>query len=285
MMKTLVVPLDGTDLAPNTLSLTAVLARALGATVELTHVVVPSRFADVDGHAPYDPTSFLERARASFPADLDVHIIVDHGDPVEQTLERVRREPRSVLVIPSRGRAGLSRTVFGSVSDQIVRTSPVPVIVTREGMRFPRQTLNFIVVPLDSSPLSERALPWAVKLARTADATIGLVSVIDVNQVAAYAGIERQEDLLESLEGEARDLALSYLDDVVKQIRSQGVRVTWEVRLGRPADEIIRAAETTAADLIVMSTHGRGGIRRWAFGSVTDDVLQRGDTPVLVVPS
>ncbi len=284
-MKTLVVPLDGSDVGTNALSLATVLARATGARVELTHVVTRSHFSDANGVLPESSESFLERVRSSLPGDLEVTTSIEYGDPVEQVLKRVDQAPGAVLIISSRGRTGVSRTVFGSVSDQIIRMSPAPVIVTRETMRVPRQTLSSIIVPLDSSPLSERALPWAVKLASQTDSTIGLVSVIDVNQVAAYGGIERQSDLLISIEDEARDLARSYLDERVKQLRSEGVRSTWEVRLGRPADEIIRAAETTAADLIIMSTHRRAGIRRWAFGSVTDDVVQRGSAPVLVVPT
>jgi nucleotide-binding universal stress UspA family protein len=61
-----------------------------------------------------------------------------------------------------------------------------------------------------------------------------------------------------SVEDETRDLARSYLGDIVRGLRAEEVRVTWEVRIGRPADEIIRAAQTTDADLIVKSTHGRG---------------------------
>ena len=53
---------------------------------------------------------------------------------------------------------------------------------------------------------------------------------------------------------------------------------------GHPSDEIIRAAETTGTDLIVMATHGLGGVRRWAFGSVTDQVIHQSHVPVLVIP-
>jgi nucleotide-binding universal stress UspA family protein len=56
------------------------------------------------------------------------------------------------------------------------------------------------------------------------------------------------------------------------------------VRFGKPADEIVRAAETTEADLIVMATHGRGGIRRLPIGSVANEVLHRGTIPILVIP-
>jgi nucleotide-binding universal stress UspA family protein len=151
-------------------------------------------------------------------------------------------------------------------------------------MRFPIQTLNSVLVPLDSSLLSERAIPWATALAKQTDARIALVSVMDLNRVAAYAGIGQPHELQVELEEEARDLARAYLDEMVRRLRREGIRATWEVRLGRPADEIIRAADTIAADLVVMSSHGRGGLRRWAFGSVTDDVLRRGNTPVMVVP-
>lgn len=284
-MKTLVVPIAAAEPTTNTLAFTGLLARALDAEIELMHVVVPSQFVNAPGNHQDPPELLLERVRSTLPGDLCVHLTIKLGDPVEQVLQRIRQVPNALLVIPSRGRGGLSRTIFGSVSDQIVRTSPVPVIVTREAMRFPRQALKFIIVPLDSSRLSERAIPHAVSIARRTDATVVLLSVTDVSQIAAYAGIERQSDLTNELEGETRDLARSYLDEMGKQLRSEGVRVMWEVREGRPADEIVRAAETTNSDLIVMSTHGRRGIQRWAFGSVTDDVLQRGNTPVLVVPT
>lgn len=279
-MRTLVVPLNGIDIAANSLALAVILARALTATVELIHVTSSSRLTQPAGAGTQDPAAFLERARSILPADVASEIRVESGDPVEEVLDRVRRNPDSLLVVPSRGRAGLARAVLGSVSDQLVRRSPVPVIVTRECMRFPIQTLNSVLVPLDSSPLSERAIPWAKALARQTDARIALVSVMDLNRVAAYAGISQPYEL----EEEARDLARGYLDDMVRRLRREGIRATWEVRLGRPADEIIRAADTIAADLVVMSSHGRGGLRRWAFGSVTDDVLRGGNTPVMVVP-
>ena len=61
--------------------------------------------------------------------------------------------------------------------------------------------------------------------------------------------------------------------------------MVWETRVGRPADELARAAETSGASLLVMASHGRGGLARWALGSVTSELLQRGVAPVMVVPS
>src|SRR5690606_24051347 len=91
-------------------------------------------------------------------------------------------------------------------------------------------------------------------------------------------------DLVAELTEQERDQARSYLDGLTRQVRQQGVRAVWEVRVGRAGDEIVRAAETTGASLVVMSTHGRSGVKRWAFGSVTDQVLRSGVAPVLVLP-
>ncbi len=284
-MKTLIVPLDMSCSSTNALSLAGSLAQAVGARIELIHVLSRVRVPATRDAMPFEAELFLARARAELPPDVEVRTNVLGGDPVERVLERVQRDPDSLIVVSSRGRAGLARAVLGSISDQMVRMSPVPIVVSREDMHTPRLSLSSILVPLDSSPLSERALPWATNIARKTDARVTLVSVIDVNQLAAYAGIDRQPVLLSDLEEESRDLAREYLDDVVRRFRSQGLRATWEVRLGQPTDEIIRVAETTAADLVVMSTHGRGGIGRWAFGSITDDVLKRGNTPVMIIPS
>ena len=96
----------------------------------------------------------------------------------------------------------------------------------------------------------------------------------------AYLPPEQTSELEEQMQSDAR----VYLGKVAHEIRKQDIRVVWEVRIGQPADEILRVVETTTADLILLSTHGRGGIRRWALGSVTDEVLHRGTTAILAIP-
>jgi nucleotide-binding universal stress UspA family protein len=80
-----------------------------------------------------------------------------------------------------------------------------------------------------------------------------------------------------------RGSALAYLDSVGKAFREKGLSTSSIVALGSPADKIIDYADANAIDLIAMSTHGRSGIGRWVFGSVTDKVLHAGDKPVLAV--
>ena len=77
---------------------------------------------------------------------------------------------------------------------------------------------------------------------------------------------------------------MKYLEEVGGNLRNKGATVTFKVSVGQsPAEEIIKAEEEYNADLVAMSTHGRAGISRWAFGNVTDKVLRGGKVPVLMV--
>lgn len=210
------------------------------------------------------------------------------GEPADALLALSREEPNTLFVMSSHGRGGVGRLIFGSVSDQVIRGATVPVLIVRAPL-IGGDRLRHVLVPLDGSPLAEAALPLAVEIARATGATLGLVRVADVNPTSPLAGlagplVAPDDELFWEMTEQLRDEARAYLDSVVQGLRGSGVRVGWEVRLGRPADELIRAAQTTGADLIVMSTHGRGGVERWAFGSVTDEVLRSRATSVLVVP-
>jgi nucleotide-binding universal stress UspA family protein len=84
---------------------------------------------------------------------------------------------------------------------------------------------------------------------------------------------------------ELRAEARHELDRIATRLRQDGISVSSEVRDGQPAQEIARAADDTGADLIVLASHGRGGIRRWAIGSVAAEVLRLAATPVLLIPA
>jgi nucleotide-binding universal stress UspA family protein len=78
--------------------------------------------------------------------------------------------------------------------------------------------------------------------------------------------------------------AIKYLEEVGENLRNKGATVTFKVSVGEsPAEEVIKAEEEYNVDLVAMSTHGRAGISRWAFGSVTDKILRGGRVPVLMV--
>ena len=145
-----------------------------------------------------------------------------------------------------------------------------------------------ILIPLDGSEIGEAALPYIeglmcklsprVKLEfilfRVVPLLTHYIAAGEVMAPVAYTGEEMAQ-----IQRQSRN----YLNKVGKGIKSEKISVEVRVVIGNAAEEIIKAADEIDADLIAMSTHGRSGISRWAFGSVTDHVLRGGHKPVLVV--
>jgi len=149
-----------------------------------------------------------------------------------------------------------------------------------------------ILVPLDGSKLGEAALRYIEetlsRLAPGKKAEVILFHAVtalshDVRIGGGVGGtitVPYNESELEQMKADA----MKYLEEVGENLRNKGATVLFKVGIGQnPADEIIKAEEEYNADLVAMSTHGRAGIGRWAFGSVTDKVLRGGKVPVLMV--
>ena len=145
-----------------------------------------------------------------------------------------------------------------------------------------------ILVPLDGSEKGEAALPYVEELV----SKLAAVQKVEVTlfQVAsslthwvvageASAPVSYTEKELELLKKQAR----GYLNKVGERLKKKGASVKVKVGIGDAADEILKATDKIKADLVAMSTHGRSGLSRWAFGSVTDKVLRTGNVPVLMV--
>lgn len=132
-----------------------------------------------------------------------------------------------------------------------------------------------ILVPLDGSSFGEHALPTAIAQARRLDATLDLVTV-------AAPETSQGEDARER----GQDRATTYLNEVQSRIRSAGFEgpVSIEViSAGNVAHSLVRHAEKSGADLFLMTTHGRGALKRAWLGSTADGVIRRSPVPVLLL--
>ena len=287
-MANIVVPLDGSTLSEEALSLARQLAWTLGGTLELVHVVEPVPLLDLLVSDRYgEAERYLARVAEGVAGVVPVRIRVLDGDPVTELLRCAHQAPDTVIVMSTHGRSGLPRLLLGSVADKVLRGASVPVVVVRRAVPVEERPRR-LLVPLDGSALAETTLPLAARLGRDG-AAIALVRVVEPQLPWAASRFDTESllpdpDVLDRLMEHARQEARANLAEVARDLRARGLSVTWEVRIGRPSDEIVRAAETIGADLILMATHGSGGPRRWAFGSVTDEVLRRSGTTVLVIP-
>ena len=145
-----------------------------------------------------------------------------------------------------------------------------------------------ILLPLDGSKVGEAALPLVDDLvskllpgSKVEITLLQVVSSLTYYIIAGEAGVKvpYTEKEMEQIKKKAMD----YLGKTGKSLKSKGATVKIKVGIGNPADEIIRVADEINANLIAMSTHGRSGISRWAFGSITDRVLRGAAKPILLV--
>jgi len=143
-----------------------------------------------------------------------------------------------------------------------------------------------ILVPVDGSPTSNAGLREAIDLARGQDASLQLVHVIDYHYLV-MTGLEAGayiEDLMESLTQSGRRI-LKRAETLAEKSGLKVSTVLLESPAGPAADAIVRQAKKWQADLIVIGTHGRRGVRRMLMGSDAEQVVRNSPVPVMLVRS
>lgn len=301
MISTVLVPLDGTTVAEQAIPY----AQALlpdGGRVILFRVVPEPEPPLIELlwtlESPENATS--EAARAALEttiarahdARLRWEARVAQGHPAEQILQAAGHGGVDMVIMMTAGRGAIGRAVFGSVADRVSRASPVPVLLVRprpESATATAAEIRRLVVPLDGSQLAEAALPPATEIARRRGILVSLVQAIDLTALltpVSAGGVltvplapEVYEQTVATVERGARE----YLAAVAAGLQAEGVDASWTVLEGSPFFAIADA--TQPGDLIVMTSHGRGGVRRWLLGSVAEKLVREADAPVLLVGS
>ena len=141
-----------------------------------------------------------------------------------------------------------------------------------------------ILVPLDGSSLAERALPVACVLAQKFDSQITLLRVLDIpSPTPPTSHLEVTMGWAREARKNALQEAQSYLQAVQSELDRQEIATQILLRDTSPAEDILDVTDTEDIDLIVISSHGRGGLARWTFGSVAEKVTRHSLCPVLLV--
>jgi nucleotide-binding universal stress UspA family protein len=285
MLKTILIPLDGSPPAERALSLATALSIPTGAHLLLVRVSVGKGSSD-DGALS---DTYLERMAADLrERGFGVDTAELKGESVARIISEAARDyPADLISMATHGRTGPRRWVLGSVAEALIACSPVPILLQRAWDPGRRATLlgeqPKLLVTLDGSRFAEAVLPAAVALADDLGAEILLVRV----DQRAYDILRPEEDAVVPVDtqqyrpvGTIRE----YLDKLVGRLRRQSAApISYRVECGDPATAISAAAEETHAALVMMATHGRTGFQRMALGSVADSVLQHGRAPLILV--
>jgi universal stress protein E len=224
----------------------------------------------------------LKRQIAGLGAtEIDIKYETLLGEPYEELIHSVQQESYDLVVAGMRGYSTLPRLVLGSTALRLVRKCPASVwIVKRKEADAPKS----ILVAVDMSDASQRALSQAAWTAERAGAELHIVHVVEstglsadlLDTKVAGAGSKSLRALIEAEAGQQ-------FQDFVGSAKLDGVRSQTHFVWGSPAHETVRLAGEVAADLVVMGTVGRKGVEQFFLGSTAESVLTNCECDVLAV--
>lgn len=287
----------GTSLGPESDAVVAsglALARALSADAEIVHAYTPmaTLFATFEGPLVTPQLSDIERRQMieAIEAQAARHAVsaidgapnaapkvrtyVAEGPAHRMLVERAEALDADLILVGS-VEVGKYNWTFGSTADRVVRQAPCPVLVLRPGTPI---LPHRVLAPVDLSPTSRRAIETAFALLSPLEEgpTFELLFALDPIDSAGLRQF-RQDQLVRLAESELQRMA------TVFESRS-GAIVQRKVRVGGPVTEILAEVEARHPDLVVIGTHGYGGLERLLLGSVASRVIRSAPTSVLVVP-
>jgi nucleotide-binding universal stress UspA family protein len=289
----IVVALDGSELSAAALPYARAIVAATGAPLLLVTVwegTEPALATDLPAVAneltklaqayyqEYLETTAKRLRRARLRVETEVHI----GHPVEEILQVIAHRRAAMVMLATHGRSGLRRWVYGSVAGRLAREAPVPTLVVgphTAGDTGRAARIRRILVPLDGSPLAERALKPGADLAEALRADLLLARVIQFGAMAPPFGVP--ETYIPQIEQELVQGAATYLEHVATRLKTKR-RVQTAALRGFPAEQLQKLSDAHDVGLVVMTSHTRTGPARALLGSVADRMLQ-GHAPVLLV--
>lgn len=194
------------------------------------------------------------------------------GETVDEILSFARQPGADWIAMSTHGRGGLRRAVMGSVTEEVLHRTKVPLLITRPDVE--AVPFEHLVVALDGSREAERILPDVSKLALALSLPVHLMR-------ASLSPLPVRGFNTVPLDVLPRSLR-NYLRARREELRQEGVVALPAVRRGAPAVQIRQCARELGPSLICMTTHGQTGFRRVLLGSVAEEVIRKAPFPVLV---
>jgi nucleotide-binding universal stress UspA family protein len=263
MVHRILAALDGSPASESILPTLETLLRCQDADVTFVRVVPHGSPNEIQkAYAYLNPLSSRLGRKG---AVVDSQVLA--GRPAAQIVGFAARGSYDLILMCTR-KTGLKRIVMGSVAEEVLRKSPVPVLAVhpqpKEGARV---EIRRILVPLDGSHRSASILPSVAALAKATGAKLVFTTVVEPHAKEDYP-----------VEVVAKNLFKEQ-----KELHREGLQTELCIRFGDPAAEILALGEAMKVDLIALSTHGRTGLERVRYGSVAESILRKGTPPLLVL--
>jgi len=289
MLKKILIPLDGSQLAENALKYALPIAGALQPEVHLLTVcelkdkeherlcsVYLQKIAE-----DYTP----KLVKAGYKGKIKKATII--GRAAEDTVKFAEEEAVDLILMLSHGRSGIMPWSAGSTATKIMERATRPVLLLRaaatNGEKVAKNPFARILLPLDGSKYGEAAIEVAKTLAGALKSEVLILRVVDtVQRVRTIGGIDRfayTDTQVKQLEDEAA----TYLRQVSQLFTDTGIKVQTILKTGDPAAEILKTSEAENVDLVAISSHGKSGITEWVLGSTSRKIINAGKKSLLLV--
>ena len=256
MYNEILVPTDGSEVAERAGTVAVRMAELFGADLTVVSVREPSNKEQAE-RAVGD----IEEAAIEAGLTPKTEIIDDEETAIHRViLDYAEEHDINAIVMGTHGRTGISRFLIGSVAEQTLQESPIPVVTVHEDTAVDFEIDN-VLVPTDGSEGAEAATEHAIDLVTEAGGTLHALHVTS----------------------RGRETESSPIDDVRDQGEAAGVDIVTATRSGRPHEAIAGYTAEAEIDVVVMGTHGRSGLRRYLLGSVTERTVRFSPVPVVSV--
>jgi len=300
MFRSILVPLDGTRFAEAVLPAAVRLARSArgrlhlllahqptAALVGMGEVAVPNPGLDLALQA--QEKTYLSGVVVSLGqvGDGPVDSRQVDGPAGDAICEEAARVGADLIVMATHGRSALGRLWLGSVSNHVVRHAGVPVLLVhpnRAEWALEPHSGAGILVALDLSVFAEAVLEPVVHLAGLLQAHVTLLHVVEPNYHAVEPAMPYPLEQDATITEVRRADAQRRLDDIADRLRARGLGASGRVIIGpSAAAAVLDALENQKYDVVAVTTHGVGGMRRLFLGNVADKVIRSASKPVLIL--
>lgn len=288
MFRRILVPLDGSVIAEKSVSYAVSIARRSGARLDLVHVLSasgdhPAGMSDETRVGHY-LASVAERIDSAVGVQVGTYI--ERGFSAEGILECRQANDADLMVVTTHGWGRVSRSWLGSTTDELIRTSPVPLLVARvdaetpEPPSFPENAR--VLIPLDGSSASETIIHHAFSLGALYNASYQFLRVVRPRRETGQDLVSLDVQYVPDIAAESR--AIEELNMVVRRVAPSGSPQIKVVALSsnNTAESLLDVGSPRSFDLIALSTKGRSGLSRLLLGSVADKVVRGTRLPILI---
>jgi len=297
-VREILVPVDFSEASRTALAHAAYIAERTKANLDVVHVWQTPAFAPpaesgfsslsehIEANAKQELDAFVQEAR-----DRGIAIrsaLLGSGIPSATILEIAERQRYDLIALGTHGRTGIAHTLLGSVAERVALRAPCPVLTVRE--RAPAPGVLRILVPVDYSEGSARALQYAAKLCIPFNAELDVIHVWDrppsltLADVIVHAPTGQRRSLTELMYENADLQMQQFLRSHSFQLgEARGRLPAHRLVSGEPAAALLSLLDRGQHDLVVVGTHGRTGLRHLLLGSIAEKLIRLSAVPVITV--